>query len=345
VRVAVSLLLLVALCVAAAAQNPRAAAEASLRKGRNLLRLGKVREACDAFEESQRLDAQSSTLFALAACHEKVGKITSAWLAYREVAARDGNRDRRRRANELATKLASKVPKLFLELDHELPGLAVTLSGKDITEHVGMDIPVDPGAYTVVVSATNYKQSSRDVQLGPDGKVTTIQFALEAVDPSAPADKAPDKVAVTPVDKPAEAAVADKPVAAAPIVDKPVVDPPAVVARLQRKTYAKIALAAGGVALGASVIVGISARSKWNDARQICGGSDTCSNQSDLDRANAVAHQATTRGDLATGFGIGGALIAAGGVWLWITAPDGSGTTVVPSVTASSAGVSMSGRF
>src|SRR5262245_41635528 len=131
----VSCAILVSLAAMAHAQNPTA--DAAFKRGHALMKAGKYREACEALEEAQRLDPQLSTLFELGGCNEKIGKIASAWLDYREIASRDTDKRRRKKAADLVSKLAPRVPKLLIQVDHDLPGLAVTLSARDITEQVG----------------------------------------------------------------------------------------------------------------------------------------------------------------------------------------------------------------
>jgi tetratricopeptide (TPR) repeat protein len=327
--------MLVAVGAPAWAQAPNPAADASLRKGRALMRAGRFHEACDAFEESQRLDPQLGTLFTLAACEEKVGKITSAWLAYRDIASRDSNRDRRRRANELATRLVSRVPKLLLQIDQNLPGLSVTLSGKDITEHVGVDIPVDPGAYSVVATATGFNQITRDIKIVADGKVLAVEMKME---PTREATAAEPSHAEPVTPEPQQPAV-DKPV----VIDKPA-PPTSSPSTSHLKTYAAIAIAAGGVGIAASVGVGVSARNKWNRAKEQCGSSQTCPDQESLDAANALRKQAASRGDLATVIGIASGVAIASGITMWLLAPSDH-VAVTPTATATSAGVTVSGVF
>src|SRR5262245_14173157 len=90
------------------------AAEKAFEEGRDLYRAGKYTEACVRFEQSEQLDPQMGTLFNLAQCDEKIGKLASAIVAYREVVAKDNNAKRKAIAAEYAVKLGQRVPKIVI---------------------------------------------------------------------------------------------------------------------------------------------------------------------------------------------------------------------------------------
>src|SRR6187431_1585248 len=64
-----------------------AAAEALFDEARRLLASGDVKAACPKFAESYRLDPALGALLNLAACHEKEGRVATAWSEYRDAAA------------------------------------------------------------------------------------------------------------------------------------------------------------------------------------------------------------------------------------------------------------------
>ena len=132
-RVASSLAVLA--CTASAfAQNPEAAATAEFDRGRALMKQHKYKEACAAFEHSQKLDPQNGTLFNLADCNSHVGKIATAWLAYRDLGTSDTNPGRRGEAVRRAAELEKRLPKLLVLVGSAPPGLAVTINGKPAIE-------------------------------------------------------------------------------------------------------------------------------------------------------------------------------------------------------------------
>jgi hypothetical protein len=335
VRLTGCLVLFVAMTTTATASAQNPTADAAFKRGRALMKAGKYREACEALEESQRLDPQLTTLFELGGCHEKIGKIATAWNDFREIATRDTDKRRRKKATEMVARLAPRVSKLLVQVDHDLPGLAVTLSGRDITDQVGVDIPVDPGTYAVTATATGFKDTNRDVKVGADGKVVTLQLVLEPIGGTSDKlpDKAPDGDIKPPPDVHPDKHVDPQP----PPIEQPQPAPPT----SRRKTYAVLSTAVGVAAAGGMIYYGIQARSDRDTAHRQCP--DPC-HDSDPNAPTAKQTIANARheGNIATVLGVTSLVFVGAGAYLWFTAPD---VTIAPAVTASGAGVSVSGRF
>src|SRR5215510_13654601 len=77
----------VALCILAAGSPARAQsakAEALFDDGNRLMAGGKLAQACEAFEASNRIEPRAGTLIRLGDCREQNRQLASAWSAYKD---------------------------------------------------------------------------------------------------------------------------------------------------------------------------------------------------------------------------------------------------------------------
>lgn len=175
-RLAIAMALLLG-CVSSTAlaqsETKAAVAEALYRQARDLMAAGNYQEACPKFAESQRLDPATGTLLNLAACHEKQGRLATAWLEYSDAlvaARRDGREDRVVYARSRAAELEPKLSRLTLLLapDADEPDLTLELDGASIGRAVlGAPTPVDPGPHVVRASAPGKQAFERTIEIGP----------------------------------------------------------------------------------------------------------------------------------------------------------------------------------
>src|SRR5262245_25490005 len=88
------------------------AADEHFKRGKELLARGRVAEACAELATSDALDPSVGTLGLLAACHEKLGKVATAYREYAETEkrARAGRDERAEFAKAQAERLAAVVP-------------------------------------------------------------------------------------------------------------------------------------------------------------------------------------------------------------------------------------------
>jgi serine/threonine-protein kinase len=121
---------------------------------------GQFKEACEKFEESDRLDHAMNTLYNLADCYEKLGRITSAWEAYSKVAneARQAGKDALKKdAQDRADILKPRISKLTLAVPPTVAGLSgvvVRRNGVEVDSELwNQSIPVDAGEHSIVVTA------------------------------------------------------------------------------------------------------------------------------------------------------------------------------------------------
>jgi len=90
-----------------------------------------------------------------------------------------------------------------------------------------------------------------------------------------------------------------------------------------------------------SMLFGLSARSAWNEAKDICGGSTECPDPASAALANEQADTARSRGNTATLLLVIGGLATTTGVVLWVTAPKERAVAVA----AHPGGIAVIGRF
>jgi hypothetical protein len=154
-RAASLLALLIALAPAAARAQARdpAAAEALFREGRALSDAGDIAGACAKFRESDRLDPAVGTVFNIADCEERLGRVARAWTLFDEVAQRLPVTDKRRAvAQQRAAALEPRLPKLSIRLAAKAPaGARVVRDGVELgSASLGTPLPVDPGEHVVI---------------------------------------------------------------------------------------------------------------------------------------------------------------------------------------------------
>jgi hypothetical protein len=149
----------------------RALAEMLFFTARGLMEAGRYSEACGKLQESYRLDAAAGTLLNMAVCHEKIGKIASAWGEFREAAAdakRMNRADREQVASEREAAIEPELPFLAITVPPQVartPGLVVSRNGVPLMSGAwNTELPVDPGDVEVVEKAPGYKPKTLTVE-------------------------------------------------------------------------------------------------------------------------------------------------------------------------------------
>jgi hypothetical protein len=194
--VALSVLMIVPRGGYAQTETRAAVAEALYRQARDLMAAGNYGEACPKFAQSQQLDPATGTLLNLAACHEKQGRLATAWLEYSDAlvaARRDGREDRVEYARVRVQELEPRLSRLTLVLGPgaDTPGLTIELDGASIGSAIfGVPTAVDPGEHTVKASAPGKKPSLFSVRVGPEADLQTLTIPPLEDAPPAPAEPA-----------------------------------------------------------------------------------------------------------------------------------------------------------
>lgn len=270
-------------------------AEALFRDGMQKFDSGQVPAACAAFTESLRLDPKLGTLLNLALCHEKQGKIATAWLEYNTGAAwatQNGQKDRREFANGHALLLEGQMPRVLLQLPPARELSSVELDGEPLPEpRWYLPLYLDPGEHSIAVSAP--------------GKQRRAVKVLVPREPSAQLIPIP-----TLVDATSDGATAAKPKPAGPA------QPPQ--AGSGQRTAGLVAGGVGVAGLVAGVVFGVLTVQKRDEMIAHCAGSS-------CDAQGVAAHDdAKMLGLVSTvAFAVGAAAVAAGAV-IYFTSPRGA---------------------
>lgn len=291
--------------------HDKVAAEALFEAGRRLVAAGNLEAACPKFAESQRLDPSAATLLNLASCYEKSGHTASGWVTYREAAsAADaaGRADYVATAQRHAEAIASKLGRLTVKVEQPVAGLQIARDGAPLAPATwGEPIPIDAGSHTLEASAPGFKGWASSVTTQDGVLAALIVPALEPL----------------PVPEPLP-----RPPAPSPIVAPPP-PPPAVAPAPPEPSHPGGAQRTTGVVLGAAGLVGLGlagafsvvAKNDYNGSLVHCetGNPGLCD-------ATGLSQRSTARGygDAASvAVGVGAAALA-GGLVVWITAPQRS---------------------
>ena len=310
-----------------AAADPEAEAVALFDQGIKDMKAGHLEKACSELQASLQLVKDSGTKGALARCQGRAGRLASAWLLWRELSDTAPTAELRADAATQAGKLERRLPRYTLRLAGPTPGLVVQVNGREVAVDVPVAVPVDPGAVAVTAigrdgeRATTRSWSHEYTAI--EGQ--TLEIEIPALEP-------------LPVVRPKDTRYTRP---APPAID------PELAARRHRRHVA--ALVIGGVALGAAgggTALGLQARSRYDEAKRLCGGAiDPC----DPDQVRTArtrvdsARRSALYADLAFG-AAGAAAITA--VILWATAPSlEAPVAIAPTVTGGSLGLAVGGAF
>jgi hypothetical protein len=304
-------------------------AEALFRDGKQLMKDGKLAEACAAFEGSERAEPNVATVLSLADCREKNRQYASAWALFLQADSQTRTDPSKAALNTTAKRrahaLESRLSYLTINVPDEsrIPDLLVTRDGAPVDPaEWNRSIPADGGSHVIAGKAPGHEPWSTTVTLQPESDKQAVEV---------PRFKALPEIVNKP---PRDDAGAVRVVAYEP-------------SPFTRRRKIGLGIAIGGVAIGSVAIgLGISAGSLHNDAVATCPPS-ACSVKNAQD-ATATNDRARSRARYANiGYGVAGAAAIAAGV-LWFTgkpeAPRAGQVVVAPQLGEAS-GLAVMGRF
>jgi hypothetical protein len=264
-----------------------ALAEKLFRDGRTLLADGKLREACESFSESKRLDPSPGTLLNLAHCLEDLGRTASAWAAYRELETRATRLGQDARAGFARQKVAELEPHLAtLEIRipsaHRIPGLTVECDDTALGDAaLSGRVPIDPAPHRIIVRAPGRQAWSTSVTAAASQPIVVDVPLLAPASPEPELATPPAKASPGPL----------------------------------RGIGIGLAIV-GGVATATGLVFGGAAKIANDSARR-----DGCVAAGCTADGLARIHRADDLATVSTVVTIGGLSIAAVGVVLWLLAP------------------------
>jgi hypothetical protein len=269
----------------------------------NEMDAGQFASACKKLEEVTRLVPDGvGGKYALGECYERLGRLASAWTQYsfaNQIATRMGQTERAEESKRKADALRPRLATLSILVPPELrsiPGFSIVRDGVELREpQWGTELYVDAGLHELVATAPGYTTWKKRVEVLTDG--VKVKFSV------------PDRAIVS------DPTASTKP--GSPLA--PVVMAPPAPDRSWQRPVGIAVTGAGAASLVAGAIFGGVAiyLNNQSNADNHC---DVVSNECD-DHGVALRGQAVGVGNASTGLIVAGAIVAAGGVLLWITAP------------------------
>ena len=302
---------LVAALIVALTATASADAESTklFEEGRALAKEGKYEEACAKFDKSLQLDRAPGTLLNYGDCHEHLGHFAQAWRLFDEAARaseKENNAERAKFARDRAQALVGKTSTIVVKLaTPDAPGLTVAIGGRTATPAAEIREVVDPGDVMIEVAAPNAESFKKSERAEPGLKIVVEVPALT-------------------------------------LVAAPEPTPPVTKRRRTRVLAAYTLAGVGAVSLTLGITLGFVANgryeSQFDNGNCVQDEPPMCNNDGKKAQDNAIslAH-------LGTGFGVAGLLFVGAGAVVFLTAPKD--TVVIPTATASSAGLAVVGRF
>ena len=318
----------------AAAQSASAEAEALFRQGRDLMKAGKLAEACAAFDQSQKLEPANTTLLNLAACREKNNQLASAWGAFvdAERATRGGTDSATKQLHQIAADKAMLLEPALSKLTVNVPpgsrisGLAITRGKEPLSEVMwGQPLPIDGGTYTITATAGALTWSAT-VTIARDHDTKTVEV---------PNLEEQNKKKGEPIVIKNQPNGGDTPTGPGITIDSNYKQPePAHASKL----VPMLTIAGGAVLIAGGVVFELQGESTYDDAKK---------EMTDQARRNSLESSANTKRYTAEALGVAGLAVAGVGVWLYLRKPAEASheTALVPTATPTSVGLALTGAL
>ena len=307
--------------------------------GDDLMKSGRIHEACPKYAESYRLDPRLGALLHWADCLEQDGKLASAYAAFRDaVELAERSADRRRdfavaRVRSLEPRLSRIIidaPKDALPQDVtiQLDSLSIVASG------LGVGIAVDPGEHSVRASARGCVPFSSSFVVNGEGQVQRVAIpVLEHMGPAKPS--------------PSAAGAVDPSARSTVVTDAPAQPTHAGQRSFNGQKWLGTGVGSAGiVALGAGAYFFSKMLGALDQRSDLCPSSP-CPAGTDQDQVRALESEARSAEAWGIGLSIGGAVAVVAGAVLYLRSPSDPTTLRVwqPRFAKSSVAQGLEWRF
>jgi hypothetical protein len=285
-----------------------ATAQALFEDGKRLMQQGKYEEACPKLVESQRLDPGGGTLLAIGLCHEGQGKTATAWADFNLAlgqARKDGRADREQTATEHIKALEPKLVRVRITVAQKVDGLEVKRDGALVGEaQWGTPLPIDPGDHLFEATAPTKEKWSQTVPVRGEGQTVDVKVPplTDAPLSSVIPPSTPQKKEETPPPKKKDGDDEND--------------------GSSQRLWGGVVGGIGLVGIVVGSVFGLSARSQWNEAVDLCK-TNPCTNKDGIEKGKDAGGAA----DASTVFFVVGGVALAAGAVLWFTAPSGKSTS------------------
>lgn len=224
---------------------------------------------------------------------------------------------------QVQASLPTVVPVAIDEAGNTLPGVKVSVDGKVLVAKIeGQAVEVNPGTYTFAFEAPDGTKAEKQVVVAEGDKDKRVAVPIASPGALGTAAPPPPSTASAPAPPAASSAPAER--------------PPGESSPAPWKTIGIVTAGVGVVGLGLGTVFGLQASSKKGSAG--CDSNSVCPNTT----AESTLSGAQSDGNIATGFFVAGALLAAGGIVMWAVAP-GAPVQVAPSVGTNTGGILVRG--
>jgi hypothetical protein len=183
---------LVPLAASADTPSDRLGAEALAEEGAKLMSKGDYERGCKKFEESALLDESPARLIVLATCHERRGKVASAWATFgeaAELAEARGEPKRLTQARDSQKRLEPMIGRLKIIVpdDAQTEDLVITRDGAPMSYALwGLPIAVDPGPHVIRVTAPGRLAWQVEIGMMPGPSTVLVRIPVLQVDADPP---------------------------------------------------------------------------------------------------------------------------------------------------------------